>query len=438
MINIDWLNTPGGYYAVAYWISCCMVLLNSPRKIEWKKSLISTGLLGIALYILMTVTHGSPQWLFVPFMVSYFLLMWITINYNCRYDWKTAFYFTARAFIIGEFIASFEWLLFYYAVNYANIPVNMFIIILFVLIIDGIIVFIMYRLEKKNWEVNQSIQVSGHELRSVVIITLAIFAVSNMSYVLEDTPLGDGFVQNLLVIRTLVDLGGVAILYAYHVQMGELKTRFEMEKLQDILNMQFHNYEMLEQSVNVVNQKYHDLKYQIAILKKETNEKESLEYLNQMENEIKAYEAQNKTGNKVLDIILTGKALYCQNNWIELTSVADGTLLERMDPIDISTLFGNMLDNAIESVSKIEKKEKRLIHLTVSQQKQFLRIKMENCYKEKLIFDNGMPTTTKKDKNLHGYGLKSIQSTVKKYGGSVTIQAENGWFELRILIPLNS
>lgn len=438
MINIDWLNTPGGYYAVAYWISCCMVLLNSPRKIEWKKSLISTGLLGIALYILMTVTHGSPQWLFVPFMVSYFLLMWITINYNCRYDWKTAFYFTARAFIIGEFIASFEWQLFYYAVNYTDIPVNLFSIILFVLIIDGMIVFIMYRLEKKNWEVNQSIQVSGHELRSVVIITLAIFAVSNMSYVLEDTPLGDGFVQNLLVIRTLVDLGGVAILYAYHVQMGELKTRFEMEKLQDILNMQFHNYEMLEQSVNVVNQKYHDLKYQIAILKKETNEKESLEYLNQMENEIKAYEAQNKTGNKVLDIILTGKALYCQNNWIELTSVADGTLLERMDPIDISTLFGNMLDNAIESVSKIEKKEKRLIHLTVSQQKQFLRIKMENCYKEKLIFDNGMPTTTKKDKNLHGYGLKSIQSTVKKYGGSVTVQAENGWFELRILIPLNS
>ena len=48
-----------------------------------------------------------------------------------------------------------------------------------------------------------------------------------------------------------------------------------------------------------------------------------------------------------------------------------------------------------------------------------------------------MPVTTKKDKRLHGYGMKSIQSTVKKYGGSVTTGLRDNWFELRILIPLN-
>ena len=84
----------------------------------------------------------------------------------------------------------------------------------------------------------------------------------------------------------------------------------------------------------------------------------------------------------------------------------------------------------------IEKKERRLIHLAVTKQKNFLRIRMENCYDQELKFEKGMPVTSKSDKKYHGFGLKSIKSTVKKYGGSTTIQAENGWFEIRILIPL--
>ena len=104
--------------------------------------------------------------------------------------------------------------------------------------------------------------------------------------------------------------------------------------------------------------------------------------------------------------------------------------------MDISALFGNVLDNAIESVEKLDAPEKRLIHLYVAQQKNFLCIKIENYCEEKLTFRNGMPQTTKKDKRFHGFGMKSIQSTVKKYGGSVTSGMRDSWFELRILIPL--
>lgn len=51
-----------------------------------------------------------------------------------------------------------------------------------------------------------------------------------------------------------------------------------------------------------------------------------------------------------------------------------------MDVMDISALFGNALDNAIESVKKIPDREKRLIHVAVAKQKGFLRIRVENCY----------------------------------------------------------
>ena len=103
--------------------------------------------------------------------------------------------------------------------------------------------------------------------------------------------------------------------------------------------------------------------------------------------------------------------------------------------MDVSALFGNMLDNAIESAEKQQEKQKRLIWLYVTREKQFVRIRTENYCDEKIHFKNGMPVTTKKDRRLHGYGMKSIKSTVEKYNGSVVAAQENNWFELKILLP---
>ena len=435
-MQIDWANTPGAYYAIAYWINCWILVLNGPRKRKWLQTIAGMIVFGIVQVTLMSITHGMSQYLFIPNMILFFLIMCAAIYYECEYDIKTTLYFAARAFIGGEFIASLEWQIFYYALKFFDVQANIVVNVLLVMIVDGSLFVVLNRIERKNRMLNENIQITWRELFSATIITLAIFTVSNLSFLISDPELNNRFLEELFIIRSLVDLGGVAILYAYHTQLGELNMRYEVEHLQAMLDMQHNNYEALEQGIALVNQKYHDLKYQIAVLKAEANGEKSLAYLNQMEQEIKSFEAQNKTGNKVLDTILTGKSLLCQKNWIELTSVVDGAALDFMDEMDISTLFGNILDNAIESVSKIEKKERRLIHLAVTKQKGFLRIRVENCYEENLTFENGLPVTTKKDKRHHGFGLKSIKSTVKKYDGSTTIRAENGWFEVRILIPL--
>lgn len=155
-----------------------------------------------------------------------------------------------------------------------------------------------------------------------------------------------------------------------------------------------------------------------------------------MEEEIRQYEAQNKTGNKVLDTVLTTKSLYCNKHGITFTCMADGTLLDFMDVMDICSIFGNALDNAIECEMKIPEKEKRLIHVTVSRQKAFLILRFENYCEEEVQYQGGTLTTTKKDKKYHGYGMKSIRYTVNKYGGAVTIDTKENWFDLKILIPI--
>ncbi len=303
----------------------------------------------------------------------------------CQFSLAEAGYYCARAFISGEFAASFGWQIYYYAVKTFQINHVKSVQWVLLVIVYAVIFGILYLLEKYLQKGGKEMHINRREFFTVLIITAAVFAVSNLSYIDKDTPFSSQFAAEMFIIRTLVDLSGMAVLYAYHIQVRELQ----------------------------------------------------VEYLEKMEKEIKIYEAQNKTGNKVLDAVLTSKSLYCQNNGIGLTCVADGSALNFMEDMDISALFGNILDNAIESVQKLNEQEKRLIHLSVAKQKQFLRIRCENYCEEQLKFENGMPVTTKKDRRFHGFGMKSIKSTAAKYGGSVTTDLKKNWFELRILIPLS-
>ena len=162
------------------------------------------------------------------------------------------------------------------------------------------------------------------------------------------------------------------MLYAYHMQLQDIKDKLEIQMLRQTMDAQYANYQMSEQSVALINQKYHDLKHQIEFLKSDISSDEKMQYLNEMEQDIQAFEAQNHTGNHILDTILTAKSLQCQNENIQLTCVANGKYIEFMNPMDISALFGNMLDNAIEGVSKVEEKDKRWIHVSIRRKMDFL------------------------------------------------------------------
>jgi len=116
--------------------------------------------------------------------------------------------------------------------------------------------------------------------------------------------------------------------------------------------------------------------------------------------------------------------------------VADGEALSFLDEMDLCSLFGNALDNAIESACQVPEEEQRLIHLTAAREKGFVRVRLSNRCVGTPDLRRGLPETTKADRRYHGFGLKSIRATAEKYGGSMTIRAENGWFELRVLFPV--
>ena len=434
MNTAEVLNTPGYYYAIAYALSVFVITCTNERKIgRWKLAVVSCAQFALLLFF-MTVTDGVRQELFVPSMLLIVLLL-LGYIYICNdFSLREAGFYFVKAFINGEFAASLCWQIYYYLRYVRGIQGELlkWVELIFVYAVIFTILALMELNLKKDLE---ELHIARRELLVVIIIAASVFAMSNLSYLDQNGLFSGTFVMDIFIIRTLVDLSGIAVLYAYHVQVKEIQIRFEKDTLHNIMEMQYKNYQLSKENIDMVNQKYHDLKHQINLLKTQAYVGKSTSYLEKMEREIRVYETQNKTGNQILDAVLTNKAMICQNKEIELKFIVDGGALSFMEDMDVSALFGNMLDNAIESAEKQQEKQKRLIWLYVTKEKQFVRIRTENYCDEKIRFKNGMPVTTKKDRRLHGYGMKSIKSTVEKYHGSVVAAQENNWFELKILLP---
>ena len=149
------------------------------------------------------------------------------------------------------------------------------------------------------------------------------------------------------------------------------------------------------------------------------------------------YDSTVKTGNVVLDTLLTEKKLQCESKSIKLTTVVNGKILEFLDEMEVYSLFGNALSNAIESVGAISDEDMRHIAVTVKQIGHMCSIHIENPYVGELVFDDDLPETTK-DKNWHGFGMRSMDRIVSSYGGVMTVTAEGSIFKLDILIPVST
>lgn len=424
-------DIPRLYTALAEWLACMVYVIPLPKRFHgWRFVAVSGSLFG-AIVGFMTLTGDLPLKFWLPCMAGAVGLMFLLIWLCGKISFRDAAFYCVQAFVLAEFVASLEWQLHCFLL--LDAPAWQEIGLLMAVYLP--VFLLMWAMLRRLCARGGSLDVTGRELSTAAIIGIAVFAASNLSFLTNNTPFSGRYGAEIYNIRTIMDLGGLAILYAHHIQCRELRISRELEAVRNVQKVQYQQYQISKDSIDLINRKYHDMKHQIALLRSLTDESKREQYLDQMEAEIRTYEAQYKTGNQVLDTVLTGKGMYCMQNNISLTCVADGRLLDFMEVMDLSAIFGNALDNAIECVQKIRNPEKRLIHVTVSAQRNFVLIRFENYYEGNLHFSEGLPITTKKDENFHGYGLKSIRYVAGKYGGIATVRTEKQWFVLQILIP---
>lgn len=436
MFTVTLENIPRLYTALADWLACLLYMAYLPVRVAGpcRYMVQATFLVGMCAF--MEVTGTLPLVWFLPCIAVSALIMYLFLLLCAKSTPTTTAYYCVRAFALGELAASLEWQLYYFFAT--RLDEGGWLMRYGVLIATYGGVFIVTTLLERNYS-DRSIPllINQRELTSTLVLGIAIYAASNLSYVSRDTPFSGIATTEIFNIRTLVDLGGVAVLMAHHMQIVDYRRRQESAALKNVLRAQYAQYRSSQESVELINRKYHDLKHQIALLRSQTDDERS-RYLDAMEREIRSYEAQNKTGNEVLDTILTAKSLYCQQHDISLTSVADGAALDFMDTLDLCSLFGNALDNAIESTEKLPDPEQRLIRLLVTRQKEFVWVRVENTYDGVWQADGDLPRTTKSDRAFHGYGLKSIYQIAARYSGTAEIETRGEWFVLKVLLLPNA
>lgn len=232
------------------------------------------------------------------------------------------------------------------------------------------------------------------------------------------------------VVADLFNSGLVLVVQYVSLRMNRLNV--EKATTAQLYGHAMKQYDAFKESVDYINVKCHDFKHQIARMRKEGQI--DTESLNEFEKGISVYESFVKTGNDTLDIVLTDKYFICRANDIALSSMANAANLVKMSESDIYALFGNILDNAIEHAKKFEDKQKRFIRLSVKSIGNMILLQQENYFEGKLKLFDGLPVTTKDNKNYHGFGLKSIKLIVEKYGGKLEIQSGDNLFHLDIIL----
>lgn len=240
-----------------------------------------------------------------------------------------------------------------------------------------------------------------------------------------------------LFYYTLLNIGEIiyylSMLIVQIVMLGSVKEKTEFSMLQKLWLEEQKQYKLVKENIEAINIKCHDLKHQIRHLR-ETNQVDA-KYLDELERSISIYNSAVRTGNETLDVILTDKRLHCTTNGIQFTCIAEGAKMDFMEAMDIFSLFGNALDNAIECAEKLAP-EKRFIHLSVRATNQLLLIHIENPFEGRLVIQDGIPVTTKSDRDYHGYGMRSMKHIVRKYGGDLSVTTEDMLFQLNIMIPI--
>jgi hypothetical protein len=223
----------------------------------------------------------------------------------------------------------------------------------------------------------------------------------------------------------------LSVLY-FISQVNFLRT--ELDQLTQIWKLKQDHYTLTKENIELINIKCHDIRKQIQTIYQNHSNLPAQKMLNEIENSIQIYDATYQTGNDALDVILTEKSLFCQKNKIQLKCLANGKELDFMELTDLYSLFGNIIDNAIESVLKCPDPECRIIDLQIRALGNMLHIQEENYCTDNLTFVKGLPVTTKKDTLNHGFGMKSISLIVKKYNGNMSILTEDHIFHLNIVL----
>lgn len=179
-------------------------------------------------------------------------------------------------------------------------------------------------------------------------------------------------------------------------------------------------YQLLAEKYESTRIMRHDFRKQLEVLKEliAADNIQAKEYMQQIRFSQRELDYAQYTDNKILNILLAQKVKECHEHGIEIHIHSVSPVLSFISDIDTVAIFSNMIDNAIEAAEKADIKEIYVDLYTVNGS--YSAVKIENYTDKEPVVLNGLLRTQKKNTDIHGMGVKSINNALKKYGSELT------------------
>ena len=225
--------------------------------------------------------------------------------------------------------------------------------------------------------------------------------------------------------------------YLYDTLIGKYEEKAMATKYALEREYYLSQCQLMEASVEKMKRYRHDVKLHLATLKDFTQGNLAAnDYLDRLLGDIGEKEIYSDTGNMAFDSIINFKLKTAaeENVRVDMDVLVSPSF--QIEVVDVVTILGNLLDNALEGVATVEDKR---IQLNIAASKGNLFIKVDNTFDGEVKYAKGKGgggenILSRKEGAGHGYGLKNIRQAVEKYNGHVDISHEGSVFSVGVLM----
>ena len=216
----------------------------------------------------------------------------------------------------------------------------------------------------------------------------------------------------------------------YIIKVSDEKNTYDMKvrTLEQQAKLQYDYYLQQDQKYNQTIQILHDVNKRIQSIKELCilgNAEETTKYAEQIGGILKPLIPTKYTGNAILDILLSDKVRQVENRGISFIVNLGGISFDFMEAIDITTVFGNLLDNALEACEAVQSRQDKKIVLTAERFQEMVSVTIENdCNPVK--WRANMPISEKGENR--GIGLLNVRKSIDKYDGNLKLRENGGKF----------
>lgn len=305
---------------------------------------------------------------------------------------------------------------------YTNVYIASTYMQAFLLFISRLIMFLTIMLLKKQFVLHKG-KLERYVYPILAMDSILILIVKHYQFDLYRMATGKQERQGGFVGTSMLLLVSIVLLMTIGILINDsVRKQNEILTLRD--KMQNNWYQNVQEELEQERIRIHDVKQHFLIIQAYEKEKDwdnLHQYLKKVGESYIETEIPVFTGNRILDIILHQKKNKAEQKNIKWSIHVVKLKRLPMTEEEIVSLFGNLLDNAIEACEQM-KDEERWIQIRISRQKQILNIEISNSINKTPREKNGELVSSKNDRKQHGYGMKSARQIVDRNEGEFSYQ----------------